>query len=61
MHPAHPVSRLRALGVTNRIGYFHHIPWPAHDLTALPPALACTCGAAAALRQIATKYFCKVS
>lgn len=28
---------LRALGVRNRIGYFHHIPWPAPDiLTALP-------------------------
>ncbi|MBY0134995.1 alpha,alpha-trehalose-phosphate synthase (UDP-forming) [Paracoccus yeei] len=32
-------AKLRALGVTNRIGYFHHIPWPAHDLfRALPRA-----------------------
>jgi trehalose 6-phosphate synthase len=30
-------SELRRLGVKNRIGYFHHIPWPAPDiLTALP-------------------------
>lgn len=30
---------LRALGVTNRIGYYHHIPWPAQDLfRALPQA-----------------------
>lgn len=30
---------LRALGVKNRIGYYHHIPWPAQDLfRALPKA-----------------------
>lgn len=30
-------AELRRLGVKNRIGYFHHIPWPAPDiLTALP-------------------------
>jgi len=30
-------SELRRLGLKNRIGYFHHIPWPAPDiLTALP-------------------------
>jgi trehalose 6-phosphate synthase len=33
-----PLAReLRAFGFANRIGYFHHIPWPAPDvLTALP-------------------------
>ncbi|MBZ6076135.1 alpha,alpha-trehalose-phosphate synthase (UDP-forming) [Microvirga puerhi] len=25
-------AELRALGVTNRIGYFHHIPWPAPEV-----------------------------
>lgn len=30
-------SALRAMGVENKIGYFHHIPWPAPDLfRALP-------------------------
>jgi len=30
-------AELRALGLTNRIGYFHHIPWPAPEvLGALP-------------------------
>ncbi|WP_353182153.1 trehalose-6-phosphate synthase [Bosea sp. (in: a-proteobacteria)] len=30
-------AELRRRGVTNRIGYFHHIPWPSADtLTALP-------------------------
>ncbi len=32
-------AALRRRGVTNRIGYFHHIPWPAQDLfRALPRA-----------------------
>ncbi|MDS9469102.1 trehalose-6-phosphate synthase [Paracoccus sp. MBLB3053] len=32
-------AALRERGVTNRIGYFHHIPWPAYDLfRALPRA-----------------------
>lgn len=33
-----PVAReLRRMGVTNRIGFFLHIPWPAHQLvTTLP-------------------------
>ncbi|MCB8820458.1 alpha,alpha-trehalose-phosphate synthase (UDP-forming) [Microvirga rosea] len=25
-------AELRALGVTNRLGYFHHIPWPAPEV-----------------------------
>lgn len=30
-------AELRALGLTNRIGYFHHIPWPAPEvLNTLP-------------------------
>jgi len=33
-----PLAReLRALGVTNRIGFFLHIPWPAHQLVATLP------------------------
>lgn len=31
-------AELRALGVHNRIGYFHHIPWPAPDLFDVLPA-----------------------
>ncbi|WP_134679083.1 alpha,alpha-trehalose-phosphate synthase (UDP-forming) [Paracoccus ravus] len=32
-------AALREMGVKNRIGYFHHIPWPAQDLfRALPRA-----------------------
>jgi trehalose 6-phosphate synthase len=30
-------SELRALGVTNRIGYFHHIPWPAPEVLGTLP------------------------
>ncbi|WP_210483935.1 alpha,alpha-trehalose-phosphate synthase (UDP-forming) [Microvirga antarctica] len=30
-------SELRSLGVTNRIGYFHHIPWPAPEVFATLP------------------------
>jgi trehalose 6-phosphate synthase len=30
-------SELRALGVTNPIGYFHHIPWPAPEVLAVLP------------------------
>ena len=40
VHDYHLIPLARALrerGVENRIGYFHHIPWPAHDLfRALP-------------------------
>jgi len=33
-----PMAReLRALGVTNRIGFFLHIPWPAHQLISTLP------------------------
>jgi trehalose 6-phosphate synthase len=30
-------SELRALGVTNAIGYFHHIPWPAPEVLGTLP------------------------
>ena len=30
-------EELRALGITNRIGYFHHIPWPAPEVLATLP------------------------
>jgi trehalose 6-phosphate synthase len=30
-------AELRALGVTNRIGYFHHIPWPAPEVLGTLP------------------------
>jgi trehalose 6-phosphate synthase len=30
-------EELRALGLTNRIGYFHHIPWPAPEVLATLP------------------------
>ncbi|KAB0269615.1 alpha,alpha-trehalose-phosphate synthase (UDP-forming), partial [Microvirga brassicacearum] len=30
-------AELRALGITNRIGYFHHIPWPAPEVFATLP------------------------
>ena len=30
-------SELRALGVTNSIGYFHHIPWPAPEVLGVLP------------------------
>jgi trehalose 6-phosphate synthase len=30
-------AELRALGVTNRIGYFHHIPWPAAEVLGTLP------------------------
>lgn len=34
-------AELRRLGVTNRIGYFHHIPWPPSEVFgALPSSLA---------------------
>ncbi|MBD9527409.1 trehalose-6-phosphate synthase [Paracoccus sp. PAR01] len=32
---------LRERGVQNRIGYFHHIPWPAHDLFRALPRARC--------------------
>lgn len=34
-------AALRDRGVTNRIGYFHHIPWPAHDLFRALPRAKC--------------------
>jgi trehalose 6-phosphate synthase len=30
-------EELRGLGLTNRIGYFHHIPWPAPEVLATLP------------------------
>ena len=30
-------SELRVLGLTNRIGYFHHIPWPAPEVVGTLP------------------------
>jgi hypothetical protein len=30
-------EELRALGLTNRIGYFHHIPWPAPEVLGTLP------------------------
>ncbi len=33
-------SFLRQLGVQNRVGYFHHIPWPSPDTAAAMPAYA---------------------
>ncbi|MCB5177271.1 alpha,alpha-trehalose-phosphate synthase (UDP-forming) [Microvirga lenta] len=30
-------AELRALGITNRIGYFHHIPWPAPEVLGTLP------------------------
>src|SRR5215213_6678197 len=30
-------EELRALGLANRIGYFHHIPWPAPEVLATLP------------------------
>jgi len=33
-------AELRALGVTNRIGYFHHIPWPAPEVLGTLPGSA---------------------
>jgi trehalose 6-phosphate synthase len=30
-------AELRSLGLTNRIGYFHHIPWPAPEVFATLP------------------------
>ena len=31
-------AELRRLGASNRIGYFHHIPWPARDVFGTLPA-----------------------
>src|SRR5262245_4968426 len=33
-------AELRALGLTNRIGYFHHIPWPAPEVLGTLPGSA---------------------
>jgi trehalose 6-phosphate synthase len=32
-------AELRALGVTNRIGYFHHIPWPPIEVLGVLPGV----------------------
>jgi Glycosyltransferase family 20 len=36
-------AELRAVGITNLIGYFHHIPWPLPRSSALFPAAASFC------------------
>ena len=36
-------AELRALGVTNPIGYFHHIPWPAPEVSARCPGSRTSC------------------
>ena len=36
-------AELRALGIDNRIGYFHHIPWPAPEVFATLPGSTDCC------------------
>ena len=43
-------AELRRLGITNRIGYFHHIPWPPIDVFAALPGSARPPGGAQGLR-----------
>jgi trehalose 6-phosphate synthase len=42
-------SELRALGVTNSIGYFHHIPWPAPEVLGVLPGCSSDLGGACSI------------